>query len=107
MPFPQFDGGPIASFGMGPLEVLDFGISWVNWLPPGDLIVGTPTPTQDSGDGLLTINPDGNTTQVSNGVVTWWLSTPTVNVSYFVHVTIQTIQGRTSTRKIQIKGVPR
>jgi len=104
---PQFNGGPIASFEMGPLEVLDFGVDWTAWLSPGEIIVGTPSLTQDSGDDLLTINPGGHSTQVSGGNVVWWLSTPTLNTNYFVHATITTNQGRTSTRKIQIRGVPR
>lgn len=101
------DGGPIACYEMGPLEVLDFGISWAGWLAPGETIAGLPTITQDNGDGNLTINPNNETTLVSGGVVTWWLSTPTVYSMYFVHVTITTNQGRTSTRKIEIKGVSR
>jgi hypothetical protein len=107
MPLLPDDGGPIGLYAMGPLEVLDFGISWASWLAPGEYIVGTPSLVQDNGDGLLTINPNGESTQVSSGVVTWWLSTPTVFVNYFVHCTMQTNQGRTSTRKIQIRGVPR
>src|ERR1700692_17903 len=107
MLFSQLPGGPIYLFEMGPLEVLDFGINWAAWLSPGEVIIGTPSLVQDNGDGLLTINPSGNSTQVSGPVVAWWLSTPTVNVNYFVHCTIKTDQGRVSTRKIQITGVAR
>jgi hypothetical protein len=92
---------------MGPLEVLDFGVSWASWLAAGETIIGMPLITQDNGDGRLTINPNGTATLVNGGVVTWWLSTATSYSMYFVHVTITTNQGRTSTRKIQIRGVPR
>jgi hypothetical protein len=101
---------PVGTYEMGPLEVLDFGISWSMpkpWLQPDETIVGTPSIVQDGGDGQLTINPSGKQTMVSGGVVTWWCSTPTVDVNYNVHVTIVTSQGRTSTRRIQINGVPR
>lgn len=92
---------------MGPLEVLDYAINWSSWLQPGETITGTPIISQSDGDGLLTINPNGNVTLVSGGTVTWWLSTPTVAVAYSVHCTITTSQGRTSTRRIAIQGVNR
>jgi hypothetical protein len=107
---------PVGIYEMGPLEVLDYGINWNQpaggrslgpWLQPGETIFGTPTITQDCGDGLLTINPAGKSTLVSGGIVTWWLATPTVGKTYDVHATIVTNLGRTSTRRIQIIGVNR
>jgi hypothetical protein len=98
---------PLNTYQMGPLEILDYGIAWTSWLQPGETIAGTPTVTQSDGDGQLTINPNGNATLVSAGVVTWWLATPTVGQTYNVHATITTNQGRTSTRRICIQGVNR
>jgi hypothetical protein len=107
---------PVGVYEMGPLEVLDFGINWNQpaggrslgpWLQPGETITGTPTITQDGGDGQLTINPGDTETLVSSGMVTWWCSTPTIGQTYNVHATITTSLGRTSTRRIQIIGVDR
>lgn len=107
---------PVGTYELGPLEVLDFGINWGAtagaqspgpWLQFGETIVGTPAITQDGGDDLLTINPGNTATQVSGGLVTFWCSTPTVNVSYYLHVTVNTSLGRTSTRRILINGVDR
>jgi hypothetical protein len=103
----QLQNLPLLTYGMGPLEVLDFGITWAAWLQPGEIITGTPLIAQQGGDGLLTINPNGEQTAVVNGIVTWWLSTPTPYVAYGVHVTVVTNQGRTSSRFIQINGVQR
>lgn len=99
--------GPLATYQLGPIDVLDFGINWSSWLQPGETITGTPVIFQSDGDGLLTINPNGNATLVSGGIVTWWLGTPSVGVAYSVHVTITTSQGRTVTRRIAIQGVNR
>jgi hypothetical protein len=98
---------PLASYPMGPLEVLDYGITWATWLQTNETIVGTPTIVQTDGDGELTINPGENETLVNGGIVAWWLSTPTVEQIYNVYVTIATNQGRTSTRHIRITGVLR
>lgn len=107
---------PVGTYELGPLEVLDFGINWGApasaqlrgpWLQFGETIIGTPVITQDGGDDLLTINPVGTATMVNRGLVSFWCSTPTVNVSYNVHVTITTSLGRTSTRRIVIVGVAR
>ena len=98
---------PLAQYQMGPLEILDFGISWASWLQPNELIIGEPSIVQTDGDGLLTINPGQNMTVVNAGVVVWWLATPTISQTYTLHVTVTTNQGRTSTRHIAISGVPR
>lgn len=104
---PALWNAPLATYLMGPIEVLDYGITWGSWLQINETIVGTPSIVQTDGDGELTINPGSNVTLVNGGVVAWWLSTPTIGVVYNVHVTITTNQGRTSTRYIRITGVPR
>jgi len=111
----QWDG-PAQSFDLGPSEELDYGINWGSpspplgvgsWLATGETIVGTPAVTYTGTDSALTINPEPNGTLVSGGLVTWWLSTPTVGSTYIVTVNITTSQGRKSTRSIQIIGVQR
>jgi hypothetical protein len=94
---------PLATYPLGRADVLDFGINWSSWLQPGEAIAGTPVISQSDGDGLLTINPNGNVTLVNGGIVTWWLATPTVGVAYSVNCTITTSQGRTKTRRIAIQ----
>jgi hypothetical protein len=82
-----------------PAAILDYQMDWSAWLAAGEAIQGTPVVTPDPG---ITLNPSGQTTTVSNGVVTFWLGGGTAGTSYNVTVTVST-QSRTDSRTIAVQ----
>lgn len=84
----------IARFVKDPNSVLDYTLSWADWLPPGDTI-NTATATGETG---ITIGSVSRTATTS----TAWISGGTAGKSYNVTIKIVTTLGRTDERTITI-----
>jgi len=88
------------SYTMDPNAILDFAFDWSDWLATSETI-STRTVTTSSG---IT---ESSTDTESSGVVTVWLSSPTVEQTHSVACKIITNAGRTDERTIYIKGIER
>lgn len=82
-----------------PGATLDYQVDWTAWLAVGETIQGTPVVTVDTG---LTLNPEGKTTTVAAGKVTFWLAGGTAGAVYTVVCQITTSQGRTDQRSFRL-----
>lgn len=79
--------------------ILDYQISWANWLPSGD---GISTATWTTASGI-TLSTASNTTQT----VTFWLSGGTANQKYELINRILTTIGRQEERTIIVEVTDR
>lgn len=86
---------PIKEFTKAPGAVLDYQFDWSAWLADSETITQQ---TVIAGSGLTV-----DSSSISNGVVTAWLSGGAVGKDYAVTCQITTSQGRTDARSILIK----
>ena len=79
-----------------PDAVLDFTVSWAEWLAEAEDTITSSTWTAEAG---ITIDSDSNTTTTA----TVWLSGGTATERYRVTNEIVTVGGRTDNRTITVK----
>lgn len=84
------------------IAVLFYDIDWTAWLA-GASISGTPSVTVSGPDSSLVVNPTGQSTTVTVGLVQFWLGGGTSGGFYTVAAQITTSDGRTDTRSFLLE----
>lgn len=93
----------LAKFSKQPADVLDFDVSYADWLNDREDTISSISVTSD--DGMTIGNGiNGAASPIANaGVVRFWALGGTDGVTYKVTVTVVTTGGRTKQAEVQIK----